>query len=94
MKPKKREPFLDYTDDQLNAIYDAGKKVTVNFIKILIDKINHLEARVQELEGQISKDSHNSNKPPSSDNPYKKIKKTKSLRKKGGKVGGQDGHKG
>ncbi|MCW8824374.1 MAG: IS66 family transposase, partial [Ignavibacteriaceae bacterium] len=32
---------------------------------------------------------------PSSDNPYKKNKKkTKSLRKKGGKVGGQKGHKG
>jgi transposase len=94
MEPKKRESFLKYTDDQLNAIYDAGKKVTVDFIKILIDKINHLEARVQELEEQISKDSHNSHKPPSSDNPNKKKRKPKSLRKKGGKVGGQDGHKG
>jgi len=94
MKPQKRESFLDYTDDQLNAIYDAGRKVTVDFIKILIDKINHLEARVQELEEKISRDSHNSNKPPSSDNPYKKRRKTKSLRKKGGKAGGQDGHKG
>jgi len=94
MKAKKREPFLDFTVDQLNAIYDSGKKITVDLLIILIDKINHLEARVQELEEQVSKDSHNSNKPPSSDNPYKEKKKTKSLRKKGGKAGGQDGHKG
>ena len=83
MKAKKREPFLEYTVDQLNAIYDSGKEVTVDFIIILIDKTNHLEARVRELEEQISKDSHNSNKPPSSDNPYTKPeKKTKSRRKR------------
>ncbi len=66
MEPKKRESFLNFTIDQLNTIYDNGKEVTVEFIQILIDKINHLEARVQELEEHISKDSHNSNKPPSS----------------------------
>jgi len=96
MKQKKREAFLDYTVEQLNAIYDSGKRITVDFIIILIDKINHLEARVQELEEQISKDSHNSNKPPSSDNPYTKSeKKTKSRRKRSDKKpGGQQGHTG
>ncbi len=96
MEPKKRESFLNFTIDQLNTIYDNGKEVTVEFIQILIDKINHLEARVQELEEHISKDSHNSNKPPSSDSPYtKQEKKTKSMRERSDKKpGGQKGHKG
>ena len=92
MKLKKREPFLEYTTDQLNAIYDSGKEVTVNFIKILIDKINHLEARVQELEEQISKDSHNSSKPPSSDGFSKPAAKPKKTKRR--KPGGQKGHEG
>jgi len=91
MKAKKREPFLEYTVDQLNAIYDSGKEVTVDFIIILIDKINHLEARVRELEEQISKDSHNSHKPPSSDG-FKKIPKVR--KPSGKKAGGQKGHEG
>jgi len=91
MKLKKRKSFLDYTVDQLDAIYDSGKEVTVDFIKILIDKINHLEARVRELEEQISKDSHNSNKPPSSDG-MKKIPKAR--KPTGRKPGGQKGHEG
>ena len=56
------------------------------------NQILELAARVQYLEDQIAKDSHNSSKPPSSDG-FKK--KTKSLRKKSNrKVGGQKGHKG
>ena len=58
----------------------------------LLQKYIALEARVKELENQLSKDSHNSSKPPSSDG-FKK--KTKSLRKKSGRsVGGQKGHRG
>ncbi len=55
-------------------------------------KINALEKRVKELEDQISKDSNNSSKPPSS-NEFNK--KPKSVRGKSGlKAGGQKGHKG
>ena len=36
--------------------------------------------RIEELEEQISKDSHNSNKPPSSDNPYTKQEKKSNFR--------------
>src|SRR6266849_814754 len=51
-----------------------------------------LRARVQELEAQLAKDSHNSSKPPSSDGWRRK---TKSLRRRSGKAtGGQLGHRG
>jgi transposase len=51
-----------------------------------------LQARVQELEAQLAKDSHNSSKPPASDGL---ARKTKSLRRRSGKKpGGQIGHRG
>lgn len=51
-----------------------------------------LQARVQELEARLAKDSHNSSKPPSSDGL---VRKTKSLRRRSGKKpGGQIGHQG
>jgi transposase len=55
-------------------------------------QVQALLARVQELEGQLAKDSHNSSKPPSSDGLRRK---PKSLREKSGKQrGGQPGHPG
>ena len=59
--------------------------------------INHeLGLKIKELEKRLDADSHNSHKPPSSDNPYTKPEhETKSTRKKSGKKpGGQKGHKG
>jgi transposase len=54
-----------------------------------------LSARIERLEGQLSKDSHNSSKPPSTDGPKNPVRKTKSLRGKSGKKsGGQPGHRG
>jgi transposase len=51
-----------------------------------------LQARVEELEARLAKDSHNSSKPPSSDGL---ARKTKSLRRRSGKKpGGQIGHRG
>ena len=61
-------------------------------VKVLTATVRMLTARVEELEGRLSKDSHNSSKPPSSDGLSKK---TKSLRRPSGrKPGGQFGHGG
>jgi transposase len=60
--------------------------------KELKERVAHLEAQLQALQEQVSKDSHNRSKPPSSDG-FKR--RTKSLRKKSGKKpGGQKGHVG
>src|SRR5258708_8272918 len=47
-----------------------------------------LTARIERLEGQSSKDSHNSSKPPSSDGPKTPVRTTKRLRGTRGKNNG------
>lgn len=55
--------------------------------------IQKLEARIKELEDQISKNSRNSSKPPSSDEFNKPAPKSQ-RKKTGRKAGGQNGHDG
>ena len=60
-------------------------------------KLAQKDARIQALENQLSKNSKNSSKPPSTDSPYHKSEKPcpKSRREKTErKIGGQPGHKG
>lgn len=56
-------------------------------------KISDLEGRIKELEDQISKNSRNSSKPPSSD-AFSKPEPKSRREKSGRKAGGQNGHKG
>jgi transposase len=57
--------------------------------------ITELQAEVARLHGIVAKNSQNSHKPPSKDDPNNRPKKTRSMRKKSNKkAGGQKGHKG
>jgi transposase len=60
----------------------------------LTEEMQRVKADFKEVQDRLSKDSHNSHLPPSSDR-FGKPKKTKSLRKaSGNKPGGQVGHEG
>jgi transposase len=84
--------------EEIKAIYDQGPEAVIDLVERLFsiiekqqEQINKLTARVQELEERLGKNSHNSSKPPSTDQQ----RQTKSLRKPtGNKSGGQSGHEG
>ena len=77
------EPIPDLSQLSVEGLHDL--------IRQLFATVQTLSARVRELEGQLSKNSKNSSKPPSSDG----LKKTTSQRKpSGNKPGCQQGHEG
>ncbi|UCE08227.1 MAG: transposase, partial [bacterium] len=81
------------TKDEAIAIYNTGQELVVELLLKFSVENEALKLRVQQLENQAAKDSHNSSKPPSTDG-FKK-KKTKSLRTSSSRrVGGQQGHNG
>jgi transposase len=53
-----------------------------------------LKAEIEELKARLGSNSHNSNKPPSSDGYKKKTVKPALPKSKASKQGGQNGHKG
>lgn len=73
-------------------VFEALPESIRSYIRYLEGAIQQLQVRVHELEAQLSKDSSNSGKPPSSDGLKRK---PKSLRKQSGKKpGGQQGRVG
>ena len=61
----------------------------------LVRRIRELEHEIERGSTMTERDSHNSSLPPSLDPPWKKVKRTRSLRQKTErKVGGQFGHQG
>ena len=60
----------------------------------LLVLVEQLRRRIAELEARLNKDSHNSNKPPSSDSPFKKPPPRSQRQSSGRKPGGQPGHPG
>ena len=96
------------TRDEFQALYDQGPDAVYALFQTLwatialqqkriaaLEEQNaHLSARVQELEARLSKDSHNSNKPPSSDGFNKPTKPVNLRQKTGKRPGGQPGHPG
>jgi transposase len=87
------------TRAEIQAVYEAGPEAVITLVERLLAVIAEqqativaLTARVQRLEEQLARNSHNSSKPPSSDGF---ARKTKSRREKSGKSpGGQSGHEG
>ncbi len=80
---------------------NAALRETTATLRALVEELSPLKKHVEELsvqgkqlESRVSKDSHNSHLPPSSDR-FARQKKTTSLRKPSGKKpGGQPGHEG
>lgn len=61
----------------------------------LLRRIRELEREIECSTSSVERDSHNSSLPPSLDPPWKKVQRTRSLRKRSDlKVGGQPGHRG
>ncbi len=88
----------NYSAIYLEAIYNSGKDVVIEHLRllfVLVDKVEALEAEVASLKEQLNKNSQNSSKPPSTDGFKKPAKKERSLRKKSSKKsGGQLNHRG
>jgi transposase len=90
------------TREEILAVYEAGPEAVVSLVESLLERVARAEAQVEALtqrvgllERRLSKDSHNSHKPPSSDEPTFRRRRRKSLRGKSGKKpGGQPGHPG
>ena len=96
-----REEFQVLYDQGPDAVYALFQTLWATIalqqerITALEEQNARLSARVQELEARLSKDSHNSSKPPSSDGLHKPKPKPCNLRQKTGKrPGGQPGHPG
>ena len=78
--------------ERISKLPEESKILLELVISIFTTEIGCLKERIKELEDQLSKNSNNSSKPPSTDE-FKKV--PKSLKPKTGKkVGGQKGHKG
>lgn len=83
--PKK----LVISRDEIRAIYAQGEDAVIALVEGLLQRIVVLEERVEALEGQISKNSRNSSKAPSTDRfkPRAKSQRRKSERSSGGQTG-------
>ena len=89
---KQASQKLAISKDEILACYAQGELAVITLVASLVQQINALEARIEVLENQKSKDSKNSSKPPSAEGFGKR---TKSLRTKSGrKSGGQKDHLG
>ena len=81
--------------EQILNAYRAGPEAVISLFEYLQDRlltiIEEHEARIEELEARLNRDSHDSNKPPSSDEPRGKFA-PRNRERSDKKPGRQDGH--
>ena len=85
----------DLSREELIALVKAmaaTNTASLTTVEALTATINELRAEIAAMRAQLGSNSKNSSKPPSSDGLAKPA--PRSLRRKGGKPGGQDGHRG
>lgn len=78
---------------EVEALYDQGKEAMVGAYLKLQEQIVDLMTRVAALEARVNQNSHNSDKPPSSEG-YAKPRPQSQRKKTGRRPGGQRGHSG
>jgi len=81
------------TREEILSVYEQGPDAVVCLVEGLLAVIRDHEERLKCLEDQLSKDSRNSSKPPSTD-AYSKPKPKSQRKSTGRKPGGQQGHQG
>jgi hypothetical protein len=93
------EPDPDQQQHEIDGLSEhiGQLKAQIEKLQAEISQLRHhnyrLERRNAELEALVTKDSHNSSRPPSTDPPW--AKRTRSLRRPSGQCpGGQVGHRG
>lgn len=84
---------MNYTRENILHLCRTQPEVATDLIMMLLERVDKLEARVQELESILRQDSQNSHKPPSSDG-YRRHIHNGSPEKKKQSRGGQQGHEG
>jgi len=87
--PSPAEAALRARVAELEAANAALREAAAAREEVAAAQIAALAARVEDLERRLSKDSSTSSKPPSSDNPYKKKTKDRSLRGRSGRAPGK-----
>ena len=91
-------PSQAHTDSILRALpfcqmaWEVTPPAVQDYIRELQKRVNDLQNQVEALQGRLDQNSQTSSKPPSSDSPFKKVKRKP--RKSGGKRGAQKGHRG
>ncbi len=80
--------YRTFTEEDWQA---TPEPVRIAF-EFLEQQVESLTQRLDELESRISRNSGNSNKPPSSDNPFRKNRKRKAVKKPSGAKKGHKGH--
>ncbi len=77
---------------EAEAIYEVGREAVVEVLLAMDRRIHQLEERVEKLERQLARGSHNSSLPPSTDPPGKRLARDKD--RSGRRQGAQPGHEG